>query len=74
MNISQFVCLLGFNVTLTSEVICLSQWNFEQCAATQECHAADTGHDTPPRHSMQTQGRPAVVLSIDVELHTVLGN
>ena len=40
---------------------------FYQCAATQECHAADTGHGTPPRHSILTQGRPAVVLSIDVE-------
>ena len=36
-----------------------------QCAATQECHAADTGHDTPPRHSIQTQGRPVGVLSND---------
>ena len=34
-------------------------------AATQECRAADTGHDTPPRHSIQTQGQPVVVLSID---------
>ena len=24
-------------------------------AVTQECHAADTGHGTPPRHSIQTQ-------------------
>ena len=41
------VCLLEFNVTLTSEVIsrrCL-------LAATQEYHASGTGHDTPPRHS-----------------------
>ena len=30
------------------------------------CHAADTRHDTPPPHSIQTQGRP-VVLPIDVE-------
>ena len=26
----------------------------------------DTGHGTPPRHSIQTQARPVVVLSIDV--------
>ena len=41
---------------------CLQQWYFDQCAATQECHAADTGHDTPPRHSIQTQGRPVINL------------
>ena len=45
-------------------------WYFGQCAATQGCHAADTRHYTPPRHSIQTQGRPVVVLSIDVERHT----
>ena len=33
--------------------------NHDQCAATQECHVADTGHDTP-----------GVVLSIDVGRHT----
>ena len=33
-------------------------------------NAADTGHDTPPRHSIQTRGRPVAVLSIDVERHT----
>ena len=27
-------------------------------------------HDTSPRHSIQTQGRPVVVLSIDVERHS----
>ena len=48
----------------------LMQWYFDQCAATQECHAADRGHDAPPCHSIQTQGRPVVVLSIDVERHT----
>ena len=32
-----------------------------------ECHAADTKHDTPLGHSLQTWGRPIVVLSIDVE-------
>ena len=41
-----------------------------QCAATQECHVTDTGHDTPPRHSIQTRGRPVAVLSIDVEHNT----
>ena len=39
-----------------------------------ECHVADTGHDTPPCHSIQTQGRPVVVLSIDMEHHTVIHN
>ena len=27
----------------------------EVMSATQECHAADTGHDTPPCHTIQTQ-------------------
>ena len=40
----------------------------------QKCHAADTGHDTQPYHSIQTQGRPIVVLSIDVERHTGIHN
>ena len=31
---------------------------------------ADTGHDTPPHHIIQTPGQPAVMLSIDVERHT----
>ena len=52
----------------------LKQWYFDQCAATHECHAADTGHDTPSRHSIQTKGRPVVVLSIDVEHHTRINN
>ena len=43
---------------------------FDQCAATQECHAADTRHDTPPRHGIQTQGRPALCYPFDVERHT----
>ena len=66
---SQSPCLFGFNVALTSEVI-----YFDQCAATLECDATDTGHDTPPRHSIQIHGRPVVVLSIDVELHTEIHN
>ena len=41
------------NITL---VPTCRQWYFDQRAATQECHAADTGHDTPPRHSIQTHG------------------
>ena len=44
--------------------------NFDQCSATQECHAIGTGHYTPPRDSIQTQGRTVLVLSIDVEPHT----
>ena len=35
---------------------------------------ADTGHDTPSRHSIQTRGRPVAVLSIDVEHHTGIHN
>ena len=30
--------------------------------------------DTPSRHSIQTKGRPVVVLSIDVERHTGIHN
>ena len=47
---------------------------FDPCDATEECHATDTGHDTPPRHRIQTQGRPVVVLSLDVERHTGIHN
>ena len=52
----------------------LLQWHFDQCAATQICHAADTGHDTPPRHSIQKRGRPVAVLSIYVERRTGIHN
>ena len=43
-------------------------------SATQEFHAADTGHDTPPCHGIQTQGRPIVVLCIDLERDTGIHN
>ena len=39
-------------------------------APTQECHAANTGYDTPPHYSIQTRGRLVDVVSIDVERHT----
>ena len=42
----RFVCLFGFNVALKH----LRSYHFDQCAATQKCHATDTGHDTPTRH------------------------
>ena len=56
---SLFVCLFGFNVAfkhLRSFHVgaFLYQWYFDLCAATQKYHAADTGHDTPPRHSIDT--------------------
>ena len=74
-----FVCLLGFNVALKylrsyRADAFLKQWHFDQCAATQECHAADIGHDTPPRYSTQTQGQSVVVLSIEMERQTGLHN
>ena len=47
-----------------------SNGTLTKSVATRECHAADTGHDTPTRHSIQTQGRRVVVLSIVVERHT----
>ena len=66
--------LFGFNVAFKHlrsyyNDPCLP-WCFDQCAATQECHATDTGHVIPPRHSIQSRGRPVAVLSIDVERHT----
>ena len=69
--------LFGFNVTFKHlrsyhDGACLYQWYFDQCAATQECHAADTGHHTPPRHTIHTRGRPVAVLSIGVARHTGL--
>ena len=51
---------------------CWEQWYFDQCAATQECHAGDSGHDT--YHSIHTWGQPVVVLSIVVERHTGIHN
>ena len=69
--------LFCFGITVTfkhlrsyHDGVCFLQWYFDQCAATQVCHAADTGHVTPPRHSVQTRDRPIAVLSIDVQRHT----
>ena len=52
------------------------RWYFDhgQCAATREWHATDTEHDAPPHHSIQTQGQPVVVISIDVECHAGIHN
>ena len=33
-----------------SDGVYLWQWYFDQCSPTQECHAADTGHDIQSRH------------------------
>ena len=52
--------LFVFNVALKhliSRRCLLVAVEHDQCAATQECHAVDTEHNTPPRHSTQTQGR-----------------
>ena len=46
----------------------------DKSAATQKCHAANTGHDTPSRHSIQKQDRPVVVLFIVVGRHTGIHN
>ena len=72
-------CLLGFNVAFKHlrsycDGACLWQGYFDKCAATQKCHAADTGHDSLTCHSIQTQGRPVVVLFIDVERQTGIHN
>ena len=65
----RFVCF-GFNVALKHLRSYHDGASFEQCADTQEFHAADTEHDTPTRHNIQTRDRPVAVLSIDVERHT----
>ena len=68
-----FVCLhltSLLNIGVISRLLVVVIY-FDQCAATHdECHAADTGHDTPPRHSIQTWGRPVTVLFNYVERHT----
>ena len=78
-HVRMFVCLFGFNVALKHlrsyhDDACLKQWYFDQCAAAQKCYTADTGHDTPPHHSIQTQGQPVVALTIDVERCTGIHN
>ena len=69
------VCLLVFNITLTSEVLsrrCLlvAVILWPMCFHTgMPCHRHRIWH--PTHHSIQTRGRrPVVVLSIDVERHT----
>ena len=42
------------HLRLYNDAACLWQWYFDQCAAKQECHAADTGHPSTPRHSIHT--------------------
>ena len=58
-NYVECVCLFVFQVTfkhlrLYCDGACLYQWYFDQCAATHECNASDTGPDTTPHHSIQT--------------------
>ena len=71
------VCLFGviyrFNIRGHMMVPACSSGT-STCATTLECHAADTGHDIPTRHSKQTQDQPIIVLSIDVEHHTGIHN
>ena len=40
----------------------------------RDCHVADTGHGTSPRHSIQTRDRSVDVLSIDVKRHIGIHN
>ena len=75
INLSIWLVCLGFYISFQSGVISQQwQWHIDHCAATLECHAADTGHDTQPCHSVQTLGQPAAVISIDVECHTGIHN
>ena len=49
----------------------LKLWCFDECAATQKSHAADTKHDTPPCHSIQTQGDLSLCYpSLTLHTHT----
>ena len=68
-----FVCL-GKTSLFKTEVIlgrCLlvavELW--PMCCHTRVYHPSDTGHGTPPRHSIETRSRLVVVLSIDVCSH-----
>ena len=56
---------------LGGDVAFIQLRSYQDCACLQHWyHAADTGHDTILRHSIQTHGRPVAVLSIDVERYT----
>ena len=62
------VCLLGFNVAfkhLSIAVLACSHIGMP---------SRRPKHDTPPGHSIQTQGRPVIVLSTDVEHYTGIHN
>ena len=67
LGLTSLLNICGYIATVFA---CSSVTLTDICAATHECHAADTGHTTPSHHSIQTQGRPVVVLSIDEERHT----
>ena len=73
-NIS--IVSLGFNVALKSEVISAGSSGTltNVLPLCLECCATDTGHTIPPRHSIQTQGQPVIVLLIDMERHTGIHN
>ena len=71
------MCVFGFNVAFKHQRLVTSRHcngALTKSAATRECHAAATRHDTPPRHSIQTQSRPVAVLYIDAERHTGIQN
>ena len=64
-------CLMGFNVTLTFEVISPRILIVAVILGPLSCHTGTpcrrhwTWH--PPCHSIKTRGRPVVVLSIEIE-------
>ena len=70
-----FVCMLYVvNITFKHprsycDGVCLKQWYFDQCAATLECHATDTGHDIPSHHRIDTEPTCGGI-SIDMESDT----
>ena len=72
-------CLLGFNVSFIyighiAAVPACSSGTLTNVLPYKKCHATDTGHDTPPCHSLPTQGIPVAVVYIDVEHHTGIHN
>ena len=67
-----FVCLLGFTVYghITTVPACSS----DTLLPHRNAMLPTQDMTFQPRHSIQTQGRPVVVLSIDVERHTGIHN
>ena len=71
------LCVCFDLTSLLNDGACLQKWYFDHCAATQECHAVDTGHDTPARHSVYRHGTnlsSCYPFMIYVERHSEIHN